>query len=486
MLLQDQGLLRNSAFINGEWITTAASGESFTVLNPFDGSVVATLPEMSASETNTAIAAAEEALPRWRDLNPNKRKNILDAWVHLINENINDLAKILTTEQGKPLAQAIGEYEYTMERMSFYAGECLRITGQILPATAPHQNTLVLRQPFGVTAGITPWNYPAATVMNKLIPAIAAGNTMVLKPAPDTPLTTLALMYLGQKAGLPKGVVNIVLAKDPAAIGNTLTTHPSIRKFSFTGSTAVGRQLYKECSHSVKNIALELGGNSPFIVFEDADINAAATEAAGLKFANCGQICVNANRFYIHENIENEFIKKFTACAEQITLGNGIKDTTTMGPMINQKAIEKVESLVTDATSKGAEIITGGKKDKLGGLFYQPTILTNMKKNMRITKEEIFGPIAAIYTFNDEKQVIKDANDTEYGLAAYFYTKNLSRAWRVATALQSGTVCVNAASGFGGGPFGGYKQSGIGREQGRVHALDEWCEVKSVSLQLPE
>lgn len=480
MQLKNTQLLPNKAFINGEWL--ADSGKTFKVTNPADGSVLAELPEMGKKEAQAAIAAAAAAAPAWANTPAGTRKDILDRWVQLIRDNIDDLALILTTEQGKPLAQAMSEYEYTLERMSFMAGETLRIHGQVLESIGPETRNIVIRQPFGVTAGVAPWNYPASTVMNKLCPAIAAGNTMVLKPAQDTPLTTLAMIYLGQQAGLPKGVVNVVLADNPIEIGNELSTNPIVRKFSFTGSTAVGKLLYAQCASTVKNVALELGGNSPFIVFADADLDAAAKGAAGLKFANCGQICVNANRFFIHEAIYDAFMEKFMQHVKAIKVGSGLDPETTMGPMINEKGVRKVEELVADAISQGAKVETGGQRVSADSLFYQPTVLTNMSTDMRMYREEIFGPVAPIYTFSTEAEVIAMANDTDYGLAAYFYTQDLGCSWRVSTALQAGTVCVNSGGGFGGGPFGGYKESGIGREQGRVSALDTWCEVKSIPI----
>ena len=474
-------LMVNKGYIGGEWVA-ADSGQTFKVLNPYDQSVLTELPEMGQAETQRAIKAADQAFADWSQMPPNKRKAILDKWVQLLTDNLTDLAIILTSEQGKPFKQAMAEYEYMIERMSFYAGETLRVHGQALMPVSPDKRTLVIRQPFGVVAGISPWNYPASTIMNKMAPALAAGNTVVVKPAQDTPLTTLAMVLLGEKAGLPKGVLNVVLANDPVAIGHEMTSHPLVRKFSFTGSTKVGKLLYAQAANTVKNVALELGGNSPFIVFDDADVEAAAKEGAQLKFGNCGQVCVNANRFFIHEAIAEQFITAFTQHAKAQVLGSGLDEATTMGPMINAQALAKVEDLVADAVAKGAKVLAGGKRSELGGNFYEPTVLTHMTTDMRMYREEIFGPVAPIYIFNDEDDVVKQANDTEYGLAAYFYTKDMARSWRVSTALQAGGVCVNAAGGFGGGPFGGYKESGLGREQGRVDALNDWCEVKSVSI----
>jgi succinate-semialdehyde dehydrogenase/glutarate-semialdehyde dehydrogenase len=481
MNLSNPKLLRQQAYINAQWVHSN-SGATFIVQNPADGSTLAELPEMGQVETAHAIAMADAAFPAWRDFSPNQRKAILDKWVNLIQQNIDDLAIILSSEQGKPLSQAKMEYDFTLERMSFLAGESLRVHGQTLPSVSPDKRSLVIRQPFGVIAGVAPWNFPASTVMMKVAAALAAGNTMVVKPAQDTPLTTLAMVYLGEQAGLPAGVLNVVLANNPVAIGNELTTNPLVRKFSFTGSTAVGKKLYAQCASTVKNVALELGGNSPFIVFADADIDAAATQGAALKFTNCGQICVNANRFLVAAEVYDEFVEKMASHAKAHVLGSGLDAKTTMGPLINAQGFAKVDALVKQAIAEGAHCVTGGEGDSVGELFYQPTVLSNMTPEMTMYHQEIFGPVAPIYKFDTEAEAIAMANDTEYGLAAYFFTNDLGRSWRVSSALQAGTVNVNSASSFGGGPFGGYKESGLGREQGRVSALDAWCEVKAVNF----
>ena len=481
MELKNNKLLRQQAFINGQWVT-ADSQKTFTVYNPFDQHPLAELPEMGAVETEQAIAAANSAFPKWQAVTPEERAQLFNRWSQLIFDNLEDLAVLLTCEQGKPLAQARVEVEITANRVAFFAGEILRITGQTLPSIAPDKCSLVIRQPYGVVAGVAPWNYPALTASGKMVPALAAGNCVVVKPAEDTPLTPLALVYLAEQAGFPPGVLNMVVAQQPQAIGEVLTTHEKVRMFSFTGSTVVGKTLYGQCASTVKQVILELGGNSPFIVFPDADLDAAAQQGAALKFANCGQICVNANRFFIHESVFDEFLAKFVAHAKAMVLGSGLEEQTTLGPLINAKHLAKVESLVAAAIKDGAKVELGGKKSEVGALFYEPTVLTNVNENMRIYQEEIFGPVAPLYKFNDEDEVITKANDTEYGLAAYFYTKDLGRAWRVSTALESGGVCVNAAGSFGGGPFGGFKQSGVGRESGRVAALDAYCETKTISI----
>ena len=473
-------LIQELGFINGQWVE-AKSGARFSVLNPFNGECLAQVADMGEADAVSAVEAAEAAKHVWMLTEPAERKAIIERWTDLIEDNLDELTQILTSEQGKPLSQARAEYGYALERMRFMAGEALRVHGQTLVPIAENKRNIVVRQPFGVVAGVAPWNFPVSTILNKIVPALAAGNTVVVKPAQDTPLTALAVTVLAEQAGFPNGVLNVLTAEDPVAIGEVLTTHPLIRKFSFTGSTAVGKKLYAQCASTVKNIALELGGNSPFIVFEDADIDQAAEQAAALKFSNCGQICVNANRFFVHDAVYDEFVDKLTQHAKQLVLGSGLEASTTLGPMINEKGVVKIEALLEDALSKGAKIETGGQRVEQT-LFFQPTVLTNVDASMQFYREEIFGPIAPVYRFSDEAQVIAMANDTEYGLAAYFYTNDLGRSWRVSHQLEAGNVCINASRSFGGGPFGGYKASGIGREQGRVSALDEWCEVKSISI----
>jgi succinate-semialdehyde dehydrogenase/glutarate-semialdehyde dehydrogenase len=481
MQLKKPDLLQAQAFIDGKWVG-ADSGNTFQVQNPFNQEVIAELPEMGQAETARAIAAAEVAFPAWRDMNANARKEILDRWVALIAEHQSDLEIILTTEQGKPLEEAAGEYQYLLGHLSFYAGETLRIHGQVLHPTDTTKEVLVIREPFGVTAGIAPWNFPAFLLASKIMQAIAAGNTFVGKPPEDTPLSALALVKLAEEAGVPQGVINILTAGKPKAIGDELTTNPVVRRFSFTGSTAVGKLLYSQCASTMKSVALECGGNSPLVIFEDADIEAAIANAIGLKFYNCGQVCININRFLVHENIHDEFVEKFVAAAKTLKLGSGLESGVVLGPLINKKQLERVERLVNDAVAKGAQVKMGGKRSDVGELFFEPTVLTNMDESMDMYHEEIFGPVAPIYTFKTDEEAMRIANDTEYGLAAYFFTRDLSRTFRVSRELQAGCIGVNTTS-FDGGPFGGYKQSGVGREQGRVDTLNEWCEVKSISLQ---
>jgi len=481
MKLSNTELLRKLAFVDGKW-TGADAKETFTVENPFDQQIIAELPEMGTVETRQAIEAANAAFKQWSELNPNKRANMLNRWSQLMMDNIDDLATILTSEQGKPWVQAKSELEYAAAAVAFYAGEAMRISGQTLPAAAPNAQTLVIRQPYGVVGCIAPWNFPTIMV-TKMAAAMAAGNCVVAKPAEDTPLTPLALAYLAEQAGIPAGVFNMVVAKQAKPIGDELTSNEKVRMLTFTGSTQTGKLLYAQCANTVKKVILELGGNSPFIVFADADIDAAVEQSIGLKFRNCGQICVTANRFFIHETVFDKFLMKFISQVKKIKLGSGLDEKTTMGPLINSKGLEKVEALVMDAIKKGAKVEIGGKLSDAGKLFYEPTILTNMNSQMRAYHEEIFGPIAALYRFKEEAEVIAMANNTEYGLAAYFYTLDLARAWRVSTALESGGVNINTGGGFGGGPFGGYKQSGIGREGGRIAALDEYCQTKTISIE---
>jgi len=400
----------------------------------------------------------------------------------LVREHLDDLAIILTSEQGKPLAQAKVELQLVANRILFYAEEARRVHGQVLVPLAPDKQTLVMRQAFGVMAGISPWNFPASTANEKMAPAIAAGNTMVFKPAQDTPLTGLALGYLATEAGLPHGVLNILTAENPKAVGEVLTSHPAVRKLTFTGSTAVGKILYAQCATTVKNVALELGGNAPFIVFDDAQLDIAVDTAVALKFTNCGQVCINPNRFFIQATIFDEFVTRFIEKTKTLVLGSGLDPQTDIGPMINEKAIEKVACLIEDALQKGAQCLLGGKRSDRGPLFFQPTVLTHMNTNMRMYQEEVFGPVAGFYAFQEEAAVIAMANDTEYGLAAYCFTNDLGRSFRLSTQLECGMVSLNTGRPFGNGPFGGWKQSGIGSEGGRVGALDEYCLVKTIAV----
>ena len=479
--IQNKQLLRIHGLINGEWVS-ADEKKTFGITNPYSVSTIVNIPDMGSTETIRAIEAAHKAFPSWRDTNADDRYPIFAKWSKLVKDNLDDLAIILTSEQGKPIVQAKFELNLVSDRILFYAEEARRIHGQVLASIAPGKHTIVIKQPFGVMAGVSPWNFPASTANEKMAPAIAAGNTMVFKPAQDTPLTALALGYLAQEAGLPKGVLNIVLAEDPKAIGHTLTTHPLVRKFTFTGSTAVGKILYAQCASTVKKVALELGGNAPFIVFDDADINLALETAVALKFTNCGQVCINPNRFLVQDTVFEKFVEAFVKKTKSLVLGSGLDPKTDIGPMINEKGLAKVETLLADAVQKGAKILMGGKRSSVGALFFEPTVLINANDTMRIFHEEIFGPVAIFYTFKDEHEAMAIANNTEYGLAAYCFTNDLGRSWRISTALECGILSINTGRPFGNGPFGGIKQSGVGREGGRVAALDEYCETKTIAM----
>lgn len=481
LAIKNQQLLRTAGLIGGVWVS-AADHKTFSVINPYDLSKIADIPDMGAAEAVRAVEAAQQAFPAWSACHPDERYPIFAKWSKLVFDNLDDLAIILTSEQGKPLAQAKFELQLVSERILFYAEEARRIHGQILIPLAPDKQTLVMKQPLGVIAGVSPWNFPASTANEKMTPAMAAGNTMVFKPAQDTPLTALALGYLAQEAGFPAGVLNIVTADNPKAVGDVLTSHPAIRKFTFTGSTAVGKILYAQCATTVKQVALEMGGNSPFIVFDDADIDLALDVGVTLKFTNCGQVCINANRFLVQKTIFDQFVTRFAQKTAALVVGSGLDPQTNVGPLINEQGIKKVESLLQDALQKGAQLLAGGKRHAAGPLFFEPTVITHMNTDMRMYREEIFGPVAAFYSFADEQEAIAMANDTEYGLSSYCFTQDLGRALRMSTALESGLVSINTGRPFGNGPFGGWKQSGIGKEGGRVAALDEYCATKTIAL----
>lgn len=479
--IKNQQLLRTGGLIDGAWVL-ADQKKTFSVINPYNLSKIADLPDMGAAEATRAIEAASNAFPGWRDLHADERYPIFTKWSQLVRDNLDDLAIILTSEQGKPIAQAKFELQLVADRILFYGEEARRIHGQVLAPLAPDKQTLVIRQPFGVMVGISPWNFPASTANEKMTPAIAAGNTMVFKPAQDTPLTALALGYLATEAGLPHGVLNIITADNPKEVGDVLTSHPAVRKLTFTGSTAIGKTLYAQCTTTIKKVALELGGNAPFIVFDDAQLDLAVNTAVTLKFTNCGQVCTNPNRFFIQASIFDEFVARFINKTKTLVLGSGLDPQTDIGPMINKQGIEKVETLIQDALQKGAQCLLGGKRSDCGPLFFEPTVLTHMNTTMRMYQEEVFGPVAAFYSFQEEDDVMALANDTEYGLAAYCFTRDLGRSFRVSTQLECGIVSLNTGRAFGNGPFGGWKQSGIGSESGRVAALDEYCAIKTIAM----
>lgn len=479
--LQNPKLFRQDCYINGAWVG-ASDKDVMDVVNPVDGKVIGTVPQCKSVETRQAIDAAHAAFADWRKLSAQERAKLLFKWAELIDENREDLARLMTIEQGKPLAESRGEIDYGNGFIKWYAEEARRIYGDILPSNKRDQHLLVIKQPIGVAAMITPWNFPNAMIARKAAAALAAGCTAVVKPASETPYSALAMAVLAEEAGIPKGVFNIVTG-DEIAIGGELTSNELVRKLSFTGSTAVGRLLMKECAPTIKKISLELGGNAPFIVFDDADIDAAVQGTMVCKYRNTGQTCVSANRIYVQDKVYDEFSAKLAAAAKTLKLGNGLEDGVQQGPLINAAALEKVRKHINDAEQKGAKVITGGKSHQLGGLFFEPTVLTGVDATMLITNEETFGPVAPVYRFTTEDDVIRQANNTIFGLAAYFYSNNVHRIWRVAEALEYGMVGVNAGIiSTEVAPFGGVKQSGIGRE-GSKYGIDDYIELKYLCLQ---
>ena len=470
--------LYTQAYINGCW-QAADSGETFAVLNPADGCRLADVPRMGATETRRAIAAAETAGYAWRQTTAKERARILKRIHDLLHRDLEDLARLITAECGKPLAEARGEVAYAASFFEWFAEEAKRAYGETIPSPTRDKRLITLRQPVGVVAAITPWNFPLAMIARKVAPALAAGCTTVVKPAEQTPLCALALCALGAEAGLPSGVLN-VLTGDPVAIGGELCANPLVRKLSFTGSTEVGRLLMAQCAPTIKKLSLELGGNAPFIVFDDADLDAAVEGAIAAKFRNTGQTCVCANRLYVQAGVYDEFAQRFACQVAKLAVGPGDQDEVMQGPLIDTQALEKVEALIGNALSLGATTLLGGRRHALGGTFFEPTVLTGVTARMRASREEIFGPVAALYRFSNEEEAIALANATESGLAAYFYTRDIGRSFRVAEALEYGMVGINTGL-FSNevAPFGGIKQSGLGRE-GSKHGLDEYLEIKSL------
>ncbi|MBU3637634.1 NAD-dependent succinate-semialdehyde dehydrogenase [Polynucleobacter sp. es-MAR-4] len=484
-LLKDPSLFKEAAFINGQWIK-ASSGTSFDVTNPATGELIAQVSNLEPKDAELAIQAAENAFPGWKSKTGKERANIMRTWFDLIIANTQDLATLMTLEQGKPLVEASGEVAYGASFVEWFAEEAKRVAGSLPSTTWSDKRMIVMKQPIGVCVAITPWNFPIAMITRKIAPAMAAGCTIVIKPAELTPLSALALAELAQRAGVPDGVINILTADadQSIAIGKTLCESPVVRHLSFTGSTEVGRILMAQCAPTVKKLALELGGHAPFIVFEDADIDAAVSGAMASKYRNSGQTCVCANRFYVHKNVQNEFVEKFAKAIKVIKPGNGMEVGVTQGPLIEQAALEKVERHVADAISKGAKLIAGGKPSPLGGTFYEPTILSNVTSDMLITYEETFGPVAPIIPFDSDEEAIRLANNSQFGLASYFYSRDIGRIWKAAEALEYGIVGVNSGIISNEvGPFGGVKQSGLGRE-GSVYGMDEYLELKYVCLGL--
>ena len=476
--IETNKLMRNRAYINGNW-TAAESGRTFKVINPATGELLAEVPRMGAAETDRAIAAAAAAFPAWRARPAKERAGIMRRWYDLIVAHTDDLALLMTLEQGKPLAEARGEVALGASYVEWFAEEAKRVYGDVIPSPADRR-FVVIKQPIGVCVGITPWNFPHAMITRKSAPAIAAGCTFVLKPAEQTPLSALAVAALAEEAGIPAGVFNIVTgdAQDAPAIGNAMTSSPIVRKLGFTGSTAVGKLLMSACAGTVKKLSLELGGNAPFIVFDDADIEAAVAGAMSAKFRNAGQVCVSPNRLLVQEGIHDAFVAGLRAAVEKLRVGNGLEEGVHMGPLIEDQAVAKVVEHVDDARKLGAKVVAGGSPSDLGYTFYQPTILTGVTTDMKMSHEETFGPVAAIATFKTEADAIARANATPFGLAAYFYSRDIGRVWRVAESLETGMVAINtpliATEAI---PFGGVKESGIGRE-GSKYGIDEWTEIK--------
>ncbi|MEZ5043147.1 MAG: NAD-dependent succinate-semialdehyde dehydrogenase [Saprospiraceae bacterium] len=477
--MKNKSLLKSRTFIDGKWIG-ANDGKTFPVANPYNGAHIGDVPDMGAAETKAAISAAAKAFPAWRDKTAEQRATILKKWYTLQMENLEDLALLLTTEQGKPLAEAKGEIRYGASFVEWFAEEARRVYGDVIPGHGKGMRIMTLKQPIGVAAAITPWNFPNAMITRKVAPALAAGCTVVIKPAEDTPLSALALAALAEEAGFPPGVLNIVTTSQPAAVGKELTDNPLVRKLSFTGSTEIGKLLMAQSAGTLKKLSLELGGNAPFIVFDDADLDAAVAGAIASKYRNAGQTCVCANRFYAQAGIYEQFTQKLAAAARALSVGNGLENGVEIGPLINREALKKVQRLVADASAKGAKVLTGGKSMLINekGSFYEPTVLTGVLPSMEISSEEIFGPIAPVIQFDTEETVIKMANDTPFGLASYFYGRDYARIWRVAEALEYGMVGINTGMiSTAVAPFGGIKQSGFGRE-GSKYGMDDFLVMK--------
>jgi len=478
--LKDMNLFRQQCYIDGAWVD-ADDKATLAVYNPADGQQIGTVPKMSVAETRRAIEAANAALPAWRAKTAKERSAVLRKWFDLMMAHQEDLAILMTVEQGKPLAESRGEIAYGASFIEWFAEEAKRVYGDTIPAPTADRRIVVIKQPIGVCAAVTPWNFPNAMITRKAGPALAAGCTMVIKPASQTPYSALALCELAERAGIPKGVLSVVTGS-AGPIGKELTTNPIVRKFTFTGSTEVGKLLMEQCAGTVKKVSLELGGNAPFIVFDDADIDSAVEGAMASKFRNTGQTCVCANRMFVQEGVYDEFAKKLGEKVAAMKVGNGLENGVMQGPLIDMKGVEKVEEHIADALEKGARVITGGKRHEKGGQFFQPTVLADVKTNMKVTHEETFGPVAPLYRFKSEEELLKLANDTQYGLAAYFYSRDIGRVWRVAEGLESGIVGINVGIiSTEVAPFGGVKESGIGRE-GSKYGMEEFLEVKYLCL----
>ena len=484
-LLKDKNLLKGDAFIGGKWVK-AKSGKLFPVSNPATGELIAQTPNLDVADAEHAIACAESAFLLWRAKTGKERAAVLRKWFDLITEHTEDLAIIMSLEQGKPLAEAKGEIHYGSSFIEWFAEEAKRVTGAIPSTTWEDKRLMVLKQPIGVCVAITPWNFPSAMITRKVSPAIAAGCSIIIKPAEQTPLSALALAELASRAGIPDGVINILTADahNSIGIGKALCDSQVVKHLSFTGSTEVGKLLMMQCAPTVKKVALELGGHAPFIVFEDADIDSAVAGAMFAKYRNAGQACVAANRFYVHKKVHDEFVEKFAAASKAIKVGYGLEPGVTQGPLIDEQALAKVQRHIADALEKGAKLITGGKLSEMGGTFFEPTVIANANNSMTIAYEETFGPVAPVIPFESDDEVVRLANHSQFGLASYFYSRDIGRIWRVAEALEFGMVGVNTGL-FSNevGPFGGVKQSGLGRE-GSSWGIDEYLEMKYVCVGL--
>jgi succinate-semialdehyde dehydrogenase/glutarate-semialdehyde dehydrogenase len=474
--LKDPTLFREACYINGAWVG-AGSNETIDVTNPASGELLGTIPKMGADETRQAIEAANAAYPAWRAKTAKERASILRKWFDLMMENQEDLARMMTAEQGKPLKESMGEIVYAASFIEWFAEEGKRVYGDTIPQHAPGKRIVVTKEPIGVCAAITPWNFPAAMITRKCGPALAAGCTMVVKPATSTPYSALALAELGERAGIPAGVFSVVTGAS-GAIGGEITSNPIVRKLTFTGSTEIGKLLMEQCAGTVKKTSMELGGNAPFIVFNDADIDAAVDGAMASKFRNTGQTCVCTNRFLVQDGVYDEFSTKLAAAVEKMRIGDGLKGETEQGPLIDMAAVEKVEEHIQDAVAKGAKVISGGSRHALGGTFFQPTVLVEVNTDMKVTREETFGPVAPLYRFETEEQALQMANDTEFGLAAYFYSRDIGCIWRVMEGLEYGIVGINEGIiSTEVAPFGGMKESGTGRE-GSKYGIEDYLEIK--------
>ena len=480
-MLKNLNLLKTHGYINGQWVGDNVKSR-FDVTNAYTNEIISTLPDMGKKETDEAILAANAAWPEWRSLTAKERAAILKKWFDLIMSNQEDLAMLMTAEQGKPLAEARGEVGYGASFIEWFAEEGKRTYGDVIPTPANDRRILVIKQPIGVVASITPWNFPIAMITRKCAPALAAGCPVVIKPAAETPLSALAIAELADQAGIPKGIINVIVGTNSSEIGLALTDSKIVRKLSFTGSTAVGKILTRNCADTMKKVSMELGGNAPFIVFDDADLDAAVAGAMISKFRNTGQTCVCTNRFLVQEGIYEEFVKRLADAVKTLNVGNGMDEGVNQGPLISLKALDKVKDHLSDAVDRGAVIVAGGKPHQNGGTMFEPTVVSNVDSSMKIASEETFGPLAPIFKFSTEQEAIDMANDTEFGLASYFFTNDINRIWRVSEALEYGMVGVNeGVISNEVAPFGGIKESGLGRE-GSHYGIDDFLELKYICM----